>query len=213
MEPGGFKDRFAASPTTNAALAFASARHAGQYREVDRAPFIAHPIEVAGLLRRDGHPDHVIAAGLLHDLLEKTATTDAELNRRFGRRIARLVATVSDDPSIGSYEERKRDLRDRVARSDSEALAVYAADKIAKVREQAMRAPSRRHDSTTRAKLAHYRASLDMLRRVAGDAALVQRLDVELAQLTAPATTELIVTRAPRPALALIAPTAQVQAS
>ncbi len=213
MEPGGFDDRFAGSPTTKAALAFASARHAGQYREVDRAPFIAHPIEVARLLRHDGHPDHVIAAGLLHDLLEKTATTSAELHRRFGRRIARLVTTVSDDSTIRDYEERKRDLRDRVARADPEALAVYAADKIAKVREQAMQAPSRRHDANTRAKLAHYRASLDMLRRVAGDVALVQRLDVELAELTAPATTELIVTRAPRPALALIAPTAQVQAS
>ena len=213
MEPGGFEDRVAASPTTNAALAFASARHAGQYREVDRAPFIAHPIEVAWLLSRDGHLEHVVAAGLLHDLLEKTATTGAELDRLFGRRIARLVTTVSDDPSIGSYEERKRDLRERVARADVDALAVYAADKIAKVREQAMRAPSRRQDADTRAKLAHYRASLDMLRRVVGEAALVHRLDIELARLTAPATTELAATRASRPALALIAPTPQVQLS
>jgi (p)ppGpp synthase/HD superfamily hydrolase len=213
MKLGGPEDRFAGSLTTEAALAFASARHAGQYREVDRSPFIAHPIEVARLLRSDGHPDHVIAAGLLHDLLEKTATTGAELDRRFGRRIARLVTTVSDDPSIGSYEERKRDLRDRVARSGSDALAVYAADKIAKVREQAMRAPSRRQDPDTRAKLAHYRASLDMLRRIAGDVALVHRLDVELARLTAPATTGPTATRARRPALALIAPTPRVQVS
>jgi (p)ppGpp synthase/HD superfamily hydrolase len=213
MEPGGFEDRFAGSPTTEAALAFASARHAGQYREVDRAPFIAHPIEVAWLLRHDGHPHHVIAAGLLHDLLEKTATTGAELHRRFGRRIARLVTTVSDDPTIRDYEERKRDLCDRVARADSDALAVYAADKIAKVREQAMQAPSRRQDSDTLAKLAHYRASLDMLRRVAGEGALVDRLDVELARLTAAPTTELTTTRAPRPALALIAPAPRVQVS
>jgi (p)ppGpp synthase/HD superfamily hydrolase len=213
MEPGEFEDRFAGSPTTEAALAFASARHAGQYREVDRVPFIAHPIEVARLLSHDGHPDHVIAAGLLHDLLEKTATTRAELHRRFGGRIARLVTTVSEDPSIGDYEERKRDLRDRVARADSDALAVYAADKVAKVREQAMQAPSRRQDADSRAKLAHYRASLDMLRRVAGAAALVDRLDVELALLAAPATTEVVATRAPRPALALIAPTPRVQVS
>ena len=38
------------------------------------------------LLRRDGQPDEIIAAGLLHDILEKTATTSAELQRLFGRR-------------------------------------------------------------------------------------------------------------------------------
>ena len=87
-----------------AALKFASARHAGQYREIDHAPFIAHPIEVGRLLHCDGQPDEVIAAGLLHDLLEKTATTSPELQRRFGARIARLVESVSDDPSIDDYE-------------------------------------------------------------------------------------------------------------
>ncbi len=55
-------------------------------------------------------PDEVIAAGLLHDVLEKTATTSLELERRFGARIARLVESVSDDPSIADYETRKREL-------------------------------------------------------------------------------------------------------
>ena len=120
---------------TRTALSFASSRHAGQHREIDGAPFIAHPLEVARLLQRDGQPDHVVAAGLLHDVLEKTATTRRELEREFGTRVTRLVAAVSDDPSISDYQERKRELRDRVARSDSDALAIYAADKIAKVRE------------------------------------------------------------------------------
>ena len=92
---------------------FASVRHAGQYREIDRAPFIAHPIEVGEPLRGAGQPDEVIAAGLLHDVLATTATTSAELDRRFGSRIAWLVETVSDDPLIGDYEERKRGLRGR----------------------------------------------------------------------------------------------------
>jgi HD domain len=70
--------QFAGLPITQAALRFASARHAGQYREIDHAPFIAHPIEVGSLLRRDGQPDETIAAGLLHDVLEKTATTSAD---------------------------------------------------------------------------------------------------------------------------------------
>jgi (p)ppGpp synthase/HD superfamily hydrolase len=213
MSTGDSDDRCCGSPTVRSALAFASSRHAGQYREVDRAPFIAHPIEVARLLRRDRYPDHVVAAGLLHDLLEKTPTTDAELARRFGLRIARLVTTVSDDPSIESYDERKRDLRERVERADSDALAVFAADKVAKVREHALRPRRRRHDADTRAKLAHYGASLAMLRRVAGELALVNCLDLEFARLVAPARVELTATRTVRPARVLIAATHRAHAS
>ena len=64
-------DSFAGLPMAQAALEFASARHAGQYREIDHSPFIAHPVEVGSLLHGDGQPDEVIAAGLLHDVLER----------------------------------------------------------------------------------------------------------------------------------------------
>jgi (p)ppGpp synthase/HD superfamily hydrolase len=170
-----------------AALRFARARppHAGQHREIDHTPFISHPIEVGSLLRRDAQPDEIIAAGLLHDVLEKTATTSAELQGRFGPHIARLVESVSDDPSIGDYESRKRELCDRVARSDSNTCAIFAADKISKVRELAQ-LPARRPGKTkVRAELAHYYASLEMLRRVDGDLPLVDCLDAELKLLVA----------------------------
>jgi (p)ppGpp synthase/HD superfamily hydrolase len=165
---------------TRAAFGFASSRHSGQYREVDGAPFIAHPLEVGRLLHRDSQPDNVVAAGLLHDVLERTSTTRPELEREFGTGIARLVAAVTDDPSIRDYEERKRELRDRVARSDSGAIAVYAADKISKVRELELLPPWRGNQSTNQAKLAHYRASAEMLQRVAGPTRLITRLDAEL---------------------------------
>jgi (p)ppGpp synthase/HD superfamily hydrolase len=183
-------DRFAGVPLAQAALRFASARHAGQCREIDHAPFIAHPLEVGQLLDCDGRPDEVIAAGFLHDLLEKTATTRAELQRRFGVRIARLVESVSDDPSIDDYESRKRELRDRVARGDSNTWAIFAADKISKVRELAQLPPPRLQETKARTELAHYRASLTMLRRVAGDLAIVALLEVELNRLGARAVPE-----------------------
>jgi hypothetical protein len=110
----------------------------------------------------------VIAAGLLHDVLEKTATTSRQLRRRFGARIARLVESVSDDPSIGDYEKRKRPVARRLAPGESEALAIFAADKISKVRELALLPRWRLYETTIRAKLTHYQASLEMLRRGAG---------------------------------------------
>ena len=173
-------DSFAGLPLARAAVKFAASRHASQYREIDHAPFITHPIEVGCLLHGDRQPDDVIAAGLLHDVLEKTGTTRAELQRSFGACIARLVESVSDDPSIDDYESRKRELRDRVAHAGSNTVAIFAADKISKVRELALLPTSRLDDTTTRAKLAHYRASLEMLRGVAGKSVLVDLLDAEL---------------------------------
>jgi HD domain-containing protein len=175
--------RFAGLPMAQAALRFARARHAGQHREIDHAPFIAHPIEVGRLLHDDGQPDEIIAAGLLHDILEKTATTSAELHHRFGPHIARLVESVSDDPSIGDYGSRKRDLRDRVAQADPGTRAVFAADKIAKVRELAQLPAWQLNQPKHRAKLAHYRASLESLRRVDGHVPLIHRLGAEVDQL------------------------------
>jgi HD domain len=170
-------------PTARAAVRFARAHHAHQRREIDNEPFIAHPIEVGRLLCDDGQPDEIIAAGLLHDVLEKTATTSAELHHRFGADIVRLIESVSDDPSLGDYKSRKRDLRNRVGRADHATRALFAADKIAKVRELALLPAWQLNQPKNRAKLAHYRASLAMLRRVDGNLPLVDRLGAELNQL------------------------------
>ena len=100
-------------------------------------------------------------------------TPARELELEFGSHIALLVAAVSDDPSIKAYEDRKRELRDRVERSGPETLAIYAADKIAKVRELGLLSTWRASQRQNQAKLGHYRASLEMLRRAAGYTGLV----------------------------------------
>jgi (p)ppGpp synthase/HD superfamily hydrolase len=176
---------FVGLPIAQAALRFAQLRHAGQHRECDHAPFIDHPIEVASLLCGDGQSEDVIAAGLLHDVLEKTATTGDELARRFGTRIARLVESVSDDPSITDYESRKRDLRNRVARAGPDTRAVFAADKIAKVRELELLPAQSLREPAVGVKLAHYRQSVEMLHRAAAELGLVHLLDAELELLVA----------------------------
>ncbi len=172
------------SSIVRAALEFATARHAGQCRELDGAPFINHPREVGRLLEGDGQPDEVVAAGLLHDLLEKTATTAPELRRRFGVRVARLVQSVSADPSICDHAARKRELRDRVAHGDQGTVAIFTADKISKARELVLLSPSQLRGRDAQAKLDHYVASLEMLRRrVDQGGALGDRLDAELTRL------------------------------
>ena len=170
-------------PITRAALEFAAARHAGQRRDADQAPFILHPLEVAQLLRGRDYPDDVVAAGVLHDVIEDTDADYGDLEQRFGARVTSLVRSVSEPTGGGSYVERKARLRDAVGRADADAAAVYAADKIAKARELRIELTRRTRDIDTD-KLDHYWASLELLECRLGDHPLVRQLRFELEALT-----------------------------
>lgn len=168
-------------PLTKAALAFAAERHEGQLLDGDRGPFVQHPLEVAALLSGAGYPDDVVASGVLHDVLETTETTVAELERRFGARVAALVEAVTEDEAIGDRSARKSALRAQVARGPLEAAAMFAADKISGVRRLRSRIRAGAAGGEARAKLDHYRASLWMLeRRLGGRHRLVEQLRREL---------------------------------
>jgi (p)ppGpp synthase/HD superfamily hydrolase len=171
------------SPLTRDALAFADRLHAGQTRDTDGIPFVTHPVEVACLLHEAGYPDDVVAAGVLHDVLEDTDAQRSELEELFGTQVAELVSAVSEDPSIEDRTERKAALRKQVARSGEHAAAVFAADKVSKARELRARQSHARSDRGDRAKIAHYQASLEMLSDVLPGHGLVEQLRSELGSL------------------------------
>jgi (p)ppGpp synthase/HD superfamily hydrolase len=168
------------SPLTRDALVFAADRHAGQIRGSDGAPFVAHPVEVACLLHEAGYSDEVVAAGVLHEVLEDTDVEPEELASRFGDRVAGLVAAVSDDPSIEDGVERKAALRRQVASSGTEAGVIFAADKVSKARELRQRMSQGEAGEADRLKLDHYRASLEMLDGLMPGLGLLDRLRAEL---------------------------------
>ena len=173
------------SPLAREALTFAEARHAGQTRDLDELPFVTHPVEVACLLNEAGYSDEVIAAGVLHDVLEDTDAEVDDLIDRFGSGVAELVAAVSDDPSIQDRAERKAALRRQVAAAGERAAAVFAADKVSKTRElraRIQRGGAERRDDL---KVEHYEASLAMLSELIPESVLVSRLRAELEALHA----------------------------
>ncbi|MGN6871543.1 MAG: HD domain-containing protein [Solirubrobacteraceae bacterium] len=155
-----------------------AAVHEGQRRAADGAPFIEHPTEVGELLYEAGATDEVIAAGLLHDALEKTDATVYELSARFGRRVSEIVGAVTDDNRIVEYSRRKAALRDQVAEAGDDALEVFAADKLSKVRE--LRLGDGSSVKTRARRLENYRLSLAMLEQRLPDSPLVAALAVEL---------------------------------
>ncbi len=173
------------SPLTREALAFADQRHAGQMRDIDDLPFVTHPVEVACLLHEAGYADEVVAAGVLHDVLEDTDAEWSDLETRFGGRVAELVQAVTDDPSIEDDAERKAALRRQVAAAGESAAAVFAADKVSKARELRVRVGRGGHSEADCGKFAHYEASLAMLADLIPGHELVQQLRLEVEALQA----------------------------
>jgi (p)ppGpp synthase/HD superfamily hydrolase len=127
----------AAARSALVADAFAKAReaHAGQVRNGSGGmPYIEHPVAVATLLAENDFDDEVLAAALLHDVVEDSETTVEDLRAAFGEPVAGLVDALSDDESIADYRARKDEHRERVAAADGAALAIYGADKLTNVR-------------------------------------------------------------------------------
>jgi (p)ppGpp synthase/HD superfamily hydrolase len=173
------------SPLTRDALAYADEHHAGQTRDLDGLPFVTHPVEVACLLHEAGYQDEVVAAGVLHDVLEDTDAERSDLESRFGNRVADLVQAVTDDPTIADDAERKAALRRQVAEAGECAAVVFAADKVSKARELRVRVSRGRREEADCDKFDHYEASLAMLSDLIPSHDLVDQLRMELEALHA----------------------------
>ncbi len=123
------------SPLVREALEQARTDHEGQVRNGSGGmPYIEHPIRVAALLDEHGFGDEVLAAALLHDVVEDSDTTLDELREKFGGEVVGLVGAMTDDESIDDYRQRKAEHRERLAAAPTEAMAIYGADKLTNVR-------------------------------------------------------------------------------
>ncbi len=126
------------------ALRFARRVHLGQYRKQTGEQFVEHPIAVAELLSDSGYDGPLIAAAYLHDTVEKTDVELDEIRERFGPSVATLVDRLSEDPEIVPYGERKRALRRRIIESGRNPVIIYAADRVANMRDWRKVAPEDR---------------------------------------------------------------------
>ena len=134
-QPSGIEVVADRSDLVRDALALARQAHSGQIRSASGGrPYIDHPVAVAEALLPLQTDDEVLAAALLHDVVEDSELTTGDIRERCGERAAELVAVLTDDPSIDPYEKRKREHRGRVEQAGADALAIYAADKLTNVR-------------------------------------------------------------------------------
>jgi guanosine-3',5'-bis(diphosphate) 3'-pyrophosphohydrolase len=126
------------------ALRFARRVHLGQYRKQTGEQFVEHPIAVAQLLSDAGYNGSLIAAAYLHDVVEKTDVQLDEIRERFGPGVAALIDCLSEDPDIDAYAERKRALRHGILASGGDPVVIYAADRVANMRDWLRVAPENR---------------------------------------------------------------------
>jgi (p)ppGpp synthase/HD superfamily hydrolase len=138
------------SDLATAALRFARRVHLGQYRKQTYEQFIEHPIAVARLLSDAGADDRMLAAAYLHDVVEKTSVEHAEIDQRFGPAIGAIVVALTDDPAVDSYAERKRALRRQVLNGGRGAVLIYAADRLANMRDWRTVEPDKREECASR---------------------------------------------------------------
>jgi len=129
------------------AYAFAEQAHAGQTR-LSGEPYIVHPLAVAGILA-DLEMDQVtVAAGLLHDVVEDTKVTLADVEREFGREIANLVDGVTKLSRIeyrSQEEEQVENLRKMLLAmaQDIRVLLIRLADRLHNMRTLSYLPPDR----------------------------------------------------------------------
>jgi RelA/SpoT family (p)ppGpp synthetase len=87
------------NPRTNEALvreayAYGMQMHDGQMRHSGE-PYFSHPVSVAAILTEQQLDDQTLVTALLHDTIEDTKSTFAEVERRFGKEVAELVDGVT----------------------------------------------------------------------------------------------------------------------
>ena len=122
------------------AIIFATKAHSGTTRKGTNVPYIVHPIEAAAIVSSMTDDEEVIAAAVLHDVIEDTEATREDLLARFGRRITDLVMDESEDkrrnfPAELTWKTRKQEtITFLETRADRDAKMLALADKLANLR-------------------------------------------------------------------------------
>lgn len=122
------------------AIIYATILHQGKWRKGRETPYILHPLEVAHIISTLTDDMEIIAAGVLHDVVEDTDGTLAEIEARFGPRVARLVSSETENKYPGedkgiSWKKRKAESLLVLKKSrDIGVKMLWLADKLSNLR-------------------------------------------------------------------------------
>ena len=122
------------------ALMFAAERHHGMVRKKNAGvPYLLHPMETAVIVGTMTNDHEVLAAALLHDVVEDTNTTIEEVRERFGDRVAELVSSETENkredlPPGDTWRIRKEESLDELRKSNIDVKMLWLGDKLSNMR-------------------------------------------------------------------------------
>jgi (p)ppGpp synthase/HD superfamily hydrolase len=121
------------------ALVYAARIHSRQFRKGTMRPYVGHLLGVTSIVLTHGGDEDEAIAALLHDAVEDQGGKQrlCDIHRKFGARVARIVAgcTDSDSPPKPPWLTRKNDYLRHLRSADFSVRLVSAADKVYNARE------------------------------------------------------------------------------
>lgn len=124
------------SPLVERALRVAARAHREHCRKASDIPYITHPAGVALLLVQSGFSDeHILAAALLHDVVEDTDWTAEDLAGEFPESVVKSVALLTErkrdeEGRPRKWRDRKEDHLAQIEQAPVEVRAIVLADKL-----------------------------------------------------------------------------------
>lgn len=116
------------------AIAYANKMHAGTCRKGTDMPYIVHPLEVMHNLYLMKAGKALMAAGVLHDVVEDTDATIADIEKNFGKEIAELVNSHTEQNKELPWEKRKVIAMEEERNLPKEMQMLALADKLSNIR-------------------------------------------------------------------------------
>lgn len=122
------------------AIAFSAMAHDGMRRRKSDAPYILHPMEVGAIVGTMTSNQEVIAAGVLHDVVEDAGISIEEIGEKFGTRVMELVASETENkreelPPEDTWQIRKEESLEKIrTTNDIEVLMLWIGDKLSNIR-------------------------------------------------------------------------------
>lgn len=122
------------------AIVFAVKAHDGMRRKKSDVPYILHPLEAAVIVSTMTDNPTVIAAAVLHDVVEDTDITIDEIEDKFGKRVRELAESETENkrreiPANETWRIRKEESLEVLKNTDDiEVLMVWLGDKLANIR-------------------------------------------------------------------------------
>ncbi len=91
---------------------------------------VMHSLRVGFDLLRRGYDKDIVIGAILHDVEEDARVSIKEIEKKFGKKVAKIVEAVSYNPDIPNQKERYLDNYRRIASAGYEAIIVSIADHL-----------------------------------------------------------------------------------